>query len=558
MVEQTDEIEETTFDPTEDLKKGLEEIKKSLPKYEKAERYFLGTEEEKFVSKELRKLLSGSETDFNVNLAGRVVSAVTDRLEIAAITASPAGVASHAATMDSIRQVSNETFSSGSGDVDNLTWVLNEKVWHRNELDIEAPEVHEKATYFGDSYLFVWPSEEDDEDELDIEVEGESDEGVGFGNVDIFFNSPKGCRMLYDTENPRKRRVYVKTWETDSGYKRVNLYYPHHIVKFISKTKKSRGDKVSDYRPMQPREDEDVNEFGVAENPFGEIPAFHFRTARPYGRPEHEGAFGPQDAITKLVKSKMTISDFAAYPQRWALGETGIGTDDDFDWDDERDSTNPEDLASNFTSGPGRVWVLKGVHSVGQFQPAHPSQILEPLDKFIELMASATGTPLTYLHKVRGTSSTPLSGESQKQTEVMLTKKISARQRSYAATWRQALKFALRILGHENVVVMVQWAATMQTNDKQTWDGVLAQQAAGVTKRQTLLEQGYPVAQVESWGYTEEEPNGPPEEIAEDAFQDEQRKPVRPELRANNDGDISRFNKNPSAKEASQQASQTK
>lgn len=535
--ENTEHVAESHFDATKDLEQGLKEIKNARPKYERAEKYFLGKVEEKFISHELRRLLTGSETDFNVNLAGRVVSAVTDRLEIAAITANE-GQDSRTASTETARQVSNaSTNSSGESDV---TRLLNERVWHYNELDIEAPEVHEKATYFGDSYLFVWPSDEGDED--------------SFG-VDVFFNSPVGCRMIYDKENPRKPRVYVKTWEENSGFKRVNLYYEDWIVKYISTTKKSRGDKSTDFRPMSPLEDPDVDEFGVAENPYGEIPAFHFRTARPYGRPEHEGAFGPQDAITKLVKSQMTITDFAAYPQRYALGETGVGSDDDFDWDDERDDVNPEDLASNFVSGPGRVWVLKGTQAVGQFTEANIDQILKPLDKFIELMASTTGTPLSYLHKVRGTSSTPLSGESQKQTEVMLVKKIAARQRSYAASWRKAMQFALRILGHDDVTVNVQWAATMQSNDKQTWDGVLAQQAAGVTKRQTLLEQGYTVVEVESWGFTEDEPNGPPEVTEEDAFKEEQRKPVRPELKANDDGDTSRFNTGTSAKDASSQAS---
>lgn len=550
MLDETPPSEEVTedekpIDASKDLECGLKEIREALPDYEKAEKYFKGTVEEKFLSRELRKLLSGSETDFYVNLAGRVVSAVTDRLEIAAITANK-GKSGRLATTEADRPVSNSSSSgSGKGETD-LTMILNEKVWHYNELDIEAPEVHEKATYFGDSYLFVWPSEEED-------LENDEDAGV-----DVFFNSPLGCRMLYESENPRKPRVYVKTWQESNGYKRANLYYPDWVVKYVSKTKKSRGTNFSDYRPLTTMEDPDVDDNGIMPNPFGEIPAFHFRTARPYGRPEHEGAYGPQDAITKLVKSQMIITDFAAYPQRYALGETGVGTDDDFDWDDERDDSNPEDLASNFISGPGRVWVLKGTQAVGQFSSADIQQVIQPLDKFIELMASTTGTPLSYLHKVRGTSSTPLSGESQKQTEVMLVKKIAARQRSYAATWRKAMQFALKILGHDDVTVTVQWTATMQSNDKTTWDGVLSQQAAGVTKRQTLLEQNYTVAQVESWGYTEDEPNGPPELAEGDEFQDEQRKPVRPELRANNDGDTSRFNENPSAKEASQQASESK
>src|SRR3546814_17791675 len=62
---------------------------------------------------------------------------------------------------------------------------------------------------------------------------------------------------------------------------------------------------------------------GSVENETGEIPFFHFRTARPYGRPEHKKAYGPQDALTKLVTTMMSTSAFAAFPQTWALPETG-------------------------------------------------------------------------------------------------------------------------------------------------------------------------------------------------------------------------------------------
>src|SRR3546814_18417719 len=87
---------------------------------------------------------------------------------------------------------------------------------------------------------------------------------------------------------------------------------------------------------------------GSVENETGEIPFFHFRTARPYGRPEHNKAYGPQDALTKLDTNMMSNSDFANFPQRGALQETGTTTDDDLDWaegdgGDAADEQNTED-----------------------------------------------------------------------------------------------------------------------------------------------------------------------------------------------------------------------
>src|SRR3546814_1067222 len=48
------------------------------------------------------------------------------------------------------------------------------KIWRDNEMDIEAPEVHQKMLTYGDAYLFVGLC--DDEDDPD--------------RVDLFFNSP--------------------------------------------------------------------------------------------------------------------------------------------------------------------------------------------------------------------------------------------------------------------------------------------------------------------------------------------------------------------------------
>lgn len=480
-----------------DLELGLKELRDAHDEYKKAEQYFLGEAEEKFISDRLRKMLTGSTVDFYVNLAGRVVYAVTDRLEIAAVTALEPG-----------DQESNETEGASGGDSESyedndVTTVLNDRVWHHNEMDIEVPDVHEKATYFGDAYVYVGMDRDEE-------------------NVNVFYNSPLTTRAIYDDENPREMRFLIKSWQQGTGDKarvRVNIYYPYFHFKFITKTdsqgKGSKGTQASDYEPHR---DEFTDTNGMVEYPYPEIPFFHFRTARPYGRPEHKGAYGPQDAITKLISGQMVSTDFAAYPQRWALSEEGTsGTDDDIDWGDD-DSADPDDRQSSLVSGPGRVWMLDKVKAVGQFQTSDPDAFLKPLDKFIELMGSATGTPLSYLHKVRGTSSTPLSGASQKQTEVMLLKKIQSRQRSYGATWRAAFAFAMKLLGYEDVLINVQWAAASQVEKgKEVWDGVLAQQSAGVPTRQTLLEQDYTDREVTSWGYTEDQPNGDEPE-ADDPF----------------------------------------
>lgn len=493
-------------DVLEDLETGLKSMSEAHEGYEEAEDYAEGRAEERFVTDRVRKLLTGSEYDFQVNLTGRVIKAVTDRLEIAAVTAidnntpdvpddepdfepdNELGGASAETTPEfsdeetRARQLAEKISLSYNED---LTDILNEEVWHRNELDIEAPEIHSKAGMFGDSYLFVWPSQDDE-------------------GVDVFYNSPESTRIFYDPENPRVKQFAIKRWRAGRNKTRVNLYYPDFIVKLVSKASK-KGTKATEFEPHL---DETTDGQGFMENPYGEIPIFHFRTARPYGKPEHMDAYGPQDAITKLSTGLMTVTDFAAYPQRFIISRLGKGDeDDDIDWGDD-ETQDPEDKQSSLISGPGRVWKLDNADKAGEFQAANVDQFLKPMDKYIELMASATGTPLSHLSMVRGTTSTPLSGPSQEKAETVLVKKIRARQRSYGATWREALQFAMKILGYEDVSVSVQWASLVERGTKDDWDGAISQQKAGVPIRQVLLEMGYTETLVDSWGYTAEDPNG--------------------------------------------------
>src|SRR3546814_11431921 len=71
----------------DDLDEALEELDAAIPEYKKAAVYYEGTVKEKFLTKAVQALLTGYDTDFRVNLAGRVGDAVQDRMEIAEVTA---------------------------------------------------------------------------------------------------------------------------------------------------------------------------------------------------------------------------------------------------------------------------------------------------------------------------------------------------------------------------------------------------------------------------------------------------------------------------------------
>jgi hypothetical protein len=217
-------------------------------------------------------------------------------------------------------------------------------------------------------------------------------------------------------------------------------------------------------------------------NPWGEIPVFHFRTHKPYGRPEHADAFGPQDAINKLISTHMMTVDYQGAPQRYALSNGGNASEfEDFSEDD----TARENLGS-LQNGPGQLWYLQGVSSVGQFPAADPATFTNPVNEFVADMAAITSTPIHYFSS---TSYLP-SGQALRVAEAPLTKKVQNRQMAFESTWRDVFLYMLRI---EGIVasIDIDWAPIETVDAVDNWDVAVRKKSVGMPLEQILIELGY-------------------------------------------------------------------
>jgi hypothetical protein len=445
-----------------DLMYGIEELKEARPGYDKAQTYYDGTVPEVFTSTRIRRALAARGIDFDLNFAKTPVNAVTDRLEIAAVTSPD----------DSANKVISQ-------------------IWQDNQLDLEMPDLFRRAGEYGDAYLFVLPVEDDKGNVV---------------RVEMFYNSPQTVRVIYDEENPRRKAFTIKRW-CDGPYLRAELYYDDRTERWTT-GKDSRGDNANDWMHWLADPDDD----GVADpeswvivHDWGEQPVFHFRTDRPYGVPEHYGAYGPQNAITKLQATHMGTVDYQGFPQRYALTDTATTDTSDLepgDWDDgdfpEDDSgTGPRDSGddSSLKAGPGELMLLRGFKAVGQFDAANPSVFLDPIMFNVRAMAQITNTP-TWLFDPSGEQP---SGQSVRAQDAPFTRKVGNRQLSYGGTAREAFTFALRRLGVDNPVVDVRWVPAETVDDQEGWQTVGEKIKNGVPRKQALMETGYRQEQVDEW-----------------------------------------------------------
>jgi hypothetical protein len=237
----------------------------------------------------------------------------------------------------------------------------------------------------------------------------------------------------------------------------------------------------------------------------GRAARFHFRTDRPYGVPEHYGAYGPQNAITKLQATHMGTVDYQGAPQRYALTETATtdtsdlepGDFDDGDWPFPEKGLGPSDSGedSSLKAGPGEMMLLRGFKAVGQFDAAKPAVFLDPIMFNVRAMAQITDTPLRMFDpQSNQRSGVVLPGGGQPVHQQGGEPADLLRRRLH-----EAFVFALRRLGIEDPVVTVDWVPARSVSTAEGWQTVKAKIDAGVPRRQALMEAGYRAEQVDAW-----------------------------------------------------------
>lgn len=415
---------------------GLAALDYARPDYETAWSFYEGQAAESFTSPLLQRALGSTSPCFSFNYARLVVTARLSRMEVSSILS-----------------------QDGSAD-DALA-----QLWSDNALDQELQDAFEASLVFGDAYL-IGSSNED--------------------SFDIFYNSPLDTRVFYSTENPRLKTYAIKRWE-EGGKLRVNLYYADRTERWISKGKIQHTYVEGDFVEYQVE-----GEAWPLVNETGDVPVFHLRTGRMYGTPEHRQAYGPQRAITKLLESQMESIDYQSGPQRYILQDpaanSSINPQADFG-----DTVDDDDQPS-LQSGAHGLWNLKGVKSVGQFDPADPSIFVTPFKTFIEAIGTTTSTPVHTFN----VGALP-SGESLRAAEAPLNKRIESIETLFGGVIRELHEYALYTMGYTGAKVMVSWAPTATYNSEDIWTTAKLKNEAGVPMRVALLEAGYTQTQVDEF-----------------------------------------------------------
>lgn len=450
-----------------DLKAGLAELDAEQPDLLEAWSMYEGSAPEVFSSARVARFLRSTSRKFRINWCRTTVTAVLNRLSIAAVQA--------------VSSAEDEEDPLALPTEDTPAQVALDRFWYANRLGLLAVNIHEAALGYGETYAIVWP---------DTTVEN--------GEPLLHHNPPTQVRIVYDVENPRLKRYAIKRWRLSDKRLRANLYYPDRIERYVTAQPATEESGALTWRPYFDEDAGETEDQWEVDNPYGVVPVFHFRPQWPVARPEHLEAYGAQNGLNKLLNSFYGTVDFQVFPQRYALQDTGAPSaasmaDEDFADDEDTDRGRAAERDQPH-AGPGTVWWLEKAKAVGTFPAADPKTFWEPIQQLVQNLAVVTDTPL-HLYQFGGA---PPSGESRRAASEPLYAKVTNRQDALGATWEELFEFALKVAGIAGKV-QVDWAPIDRAEDKDALEAAKSKRELGVPDEVVLMELGYTDREMASW-----------------------------------------------------------
>jgi hypothetical protein len=203
----------------------------------------------------------------------------------------------------------------------------------------------------------------------------------------------------------------------DDGKVSLVLYYADRLEYYVTRSKAAASDLTAKRFELT---DEKTN-------PYNAVPVFQFKLHRDV-RSELSDVIPLQDAANKLLSDMLVVAEFGAFRQRWVISNTDT---------------------SMLKNAPNEVWSIPAGDGAGQqsqvgdLAPTDLMGYLDAIDKLATAIGIITRTPKHFLY---GQGGDP-SGEALIAAEAPLNRKARDYISRLTPTWKQALSFALTLMG---------------------------------------------------------------------------------------------------------------
>jgi hypothetical protein len=407
-----------------DLQRAYKALSGKRKAYTDLWAYYDGRQPMVYTSKRLKDIFKDLDATFNENWCSVVIDCATDRINLRGFTIAGGGEAGGKLT----------------------------EIFQELQLGLEADDVHEAALVTGEAFLIAW---KEDNEQL----------------PQVYYNDPRLCHLFYDPENPRQKSFAAKWWVDEQLKTRLTLYYPDRLEYYITQGKTDAPASANAFKPMP--------DTPTADNPFGEIPIFHFRPERRTIKGDLANVVPLQNGINKLLSDMLVAAEYGAFKQRWVISNGDL---------------------TKLKNSPNEVWGVPagdGIgqgSQVGQFDATDLVNYISAINSLAAAAAIISRTPKHYLFEQAGTP----SGEALIAMEAPLNKRVQNHIDRFTITWREVAAFLLKLTGAGDVPLI---SIQPQFTKPET---VQPQTEANI--RKTNVDSGVPLATALRWeGKSQEE-----------------------------------------------------
>ncbi len=416
--------------------------------YIKSREYYEGIHDTEFIDRVRQFLRVGSSQTFNANYCHMVVNAKADRLTVTGF----------------------KTLESDDSKVYGQ-W------WKKNRMDRKQGIVHTAAIRDGDSFVLV---------------EWDNVAKMPRFNYEPAF-AGDGVMVYYSDERRDEIAFASKHWRVSLGasagtMRRLNLYFPDHIEKYISKDGVNLGQWGAYLEDENSEEGQGyIGQAGIVwwtDNgtssglPLG-VPIVHFKNndvGDHYGISHIAHVMPLQDALNKSLIDLIAAQDVEGFGLLVGYGD---------DW-------------SGIKVGPGAIVHTTAPKTEAQLERlagGNPDGLIAAYSMLVGEIARVSGTPLSYIQ-----SSGQVAAEgTMKQQETALVSQVQKSQIDFGNAWEDCMIIARRLNNafsdntlDEDVIIETVWKEAVSRNEKEQAETLAIKvEKLGITQDQAQVEMNY-------------------------------------------------------------------
>jgi hypothetical protein len=417
------------------LSKSLDDRNKQIAIFDS---YYRGIQRMDFATPKFREAFGSTFAAFSDNWTRLVVDAVNERMGVVG-------------------------FRYGDNPAsDKKAWAI----WQANDLDAMSNLAQLESLINGESYGLVWPDEKT-------------------GDPVITIEHPTECIVEFVCGSRTKRAAALKRFVNDDGYLWATLYLPDGLYKFQSKAKWDSLQAAGQVEWIQ--REIDGEDWPLPNLVGGEVPVVPLMNDPRLltgGVSELVDAIPLQDAINKTIADMLVASEFAAAPQRYAVG---------FQPPKDEDGK----VLPVFEKLVNRLWVSSNKDTqFGQFPQADLTPYVKVVEMFVTHFASRTRTPPHYFY-LNGQFP---SGEAIKSAETGLVAKANRKMVVLGESYEELIRLAFVVQGDKGrskeEAIETVWKDPESRTEGQHIDATVKKRALGVPLQQLWEDAGYSPQQI--------------------------------------------------------------